>query len=167
MCGVSRRYKRDGDTNQTLEFDLDPTGRLLLVGDKGGRARMYDTKTGEEGKGLSSKDGGGEEDDGEWDAVNGVGFSSIECNGVTGKLAVVTGERHYGGVPRGVGREESEGSKGSGEEEEEEEQEQEEEQEEVMDVDEDDSDTDDSEDDNDMQRGGKVIVFKFKYSSTT
>jgi hypothetical protein len=162
MGGVSRRYKRDGDTNQTLEFDLDPTGRLLLVGDRGGKARVYDTKTGEEGKGLSSSDVGGDEEIGEWDAVNGVGFSSIECNGVTGKLAVVTGERHYGGVPRGRSEQQE-----SDESEDDEDEDEKDKDEEGMDVDEDDSDADDSEDDSDMHRGGKVIVFKFKYSSTT
>ena len=78
MGGLSGRYKRDGDTNQTLEFDVDPTGSLLLVGDRGGKARIFEVKTGEEGESIV-----GEGED--WDAVNGVGFSGAECNGVTGR----------------------------------------------------------------------------------
>jgi len=43
---VLMSFTRDSDTNQHIEFDIDPTGRYLATGGIGGHVFIYDTATG-------------------------------------------------------------------------------------------------------------------------
>ncbi|TPX69305.1 hypothetical protein SpCBS45565_g02562 [Spizellomyces sp. 'palustris'] len=41
---IIARYQRKGDTNQRINFDLDPSGRYLSTGDQDGHILIYDLK---------------------------------------------------------------------------------------------------------------------------
>ena len=45
-CQVLMTMTRDADTNQRIEFDVDPTGRYLATGGCGGNVLIYDMLTG-------------------------------------------------------------------------------------------------------------------------
>jgi ribosomal protein L12E/L44/L45/RPP1/RPP2 len=110
-----KAFARQGDTNQTLQFDMDAGGRHLFVGSKEGCVRIYDVASGAEIQRVTGFD----------DCVNGVSVSGS-------LLAVATGQRHYG---RARGASDASGAceeKEKLEEEEKEEEEEEEEEEEDL-----------------------------------
>lgn len=75
-------FPRDSDTNQRLEFDLDPDGRRLFVASQDCSVKVYDTLT----QGLLYTL------DGFHDAVNGVSFSNQSGKSL---LTVASGARRF------------------------------------------------------------------------
>ena len=88
MGRPTRSFRRDGNTNQTLQFAFDPTEQLLLAGSKDCKLNIFRVADGT----LLGEVG---EADGINDAVNGVGVS-FNGDGQKGNFAVATGQRHYG-----------------------------------------------------------------------
>jgi len=81
-------YGRDGSSNQTLQFCLDPTESLLFVGSREAKLRAYDAQSGAEQGAVG-------EEQGIRDACNGVSVT-FDSDGVSGHFAVATGQRHFG-----------------------------------------------------------------------
>ena len=79
-------YATVNDTNQRLEFDIDPTGRTLYVGGQDHCVRIYDIKSGQCTDMITDLD----------DAANGVSISNT-TNGRS-VLAVATGSRRFPSV---------------------------------------------------------------------
>jgi hypothetical protein len=80
-----RAYARSGDTNQSLQFDLDASGSLLFVGSKDSCVKVYDVHGGAEIQTIT----------GFSDCCNGVSVSKLTGADGMGSLAVSTGQRHY------------------------------------------------------------------------
>ena len=122
-------FERDGKTNQTLEFCFDPTERFVFVGSKEAKLTVYDLKTGEVVKEVGKEDG-------LQDACNGVSVS-FNSNGVEGRFACATGQRHFALN----GAEDTD----------------------TDDEDKDDDEDEDEDEDDDVGLGGGLLVFDFKY----
>ncbi len=78
-------YETVNDTNQRLEFDIDPTGRTMYVGGQDHCLRIYDIKSGQCTNMITDLD----------DAANGVSIANANGRSV---LAVATGSRRFPSV---------------------------------------------------------------------
>ena len=75
-------YETKNDTNQRLEFDIDPTGQTIFVGGQDNCVRIYDIRSGKCKEKISDLD----------DAVNGVSISNANGRSL---LAIATGSRRF------------------------------------------------------------------------
>jgi telomerase Cajal body protein 1 len=75
-------YATMNDTNQRLEFDIDPTGQTMFVGGQDHCVRIYDVKSGKCTDRISDLG----------DVANGVSFSSTNGRSL---VAIATGSRRF------------------------------------------------------------------------
>ena len=100
ICGLRSYAREDGDTNQRLQFDIDPSGKQMFVASGGvgggGVVKIYDVESGRLTRTLSAQNNYGH-------AVNGVSYFDCSGKGVgdkfTGLLAVAVGSRQFRDVP--------------------------------------------------------------------
>jgi len=102
ICGLRSYARDDGDTNQRLQFDIDPFGKQMFVasggsGGDGGMVKIYDVESGRLDRTLCVENNNGH-------AVNGVSY--LDCSEkdignkkFTGLLAVAVGSRQFHYVP--------------------------------------------------------------------
>ena len=101
ICGLRSYAREDGDTNQRLQFDIDPFGKQMFVasgGVSGGLVKIFDVDSGRLERTLSVDNTNGH-------AVNGVSYIDYSGKGIvgdtklTGLLAVAVGSRQFHDMP--------------------------------------------------------------------
>jgi hypothetical protein len=101
ICGLRSYARDDGDTNQRLQFDIDPFGKQMFVASGGGgdsgMVKIYDVASGQLDRTLCVENNNGH-------AVNGVSYLDCAGKGIgnkkfTGLLAVAVGSRQFHDVP--------------------------------------------------------------------